>query len=111
YVTGALIGASGGLYMSFFSIAGAWSGAGFGLLALGVLYTTGRAFVLAKNRRIEEHWEWMTRSFALILAAVTLRIYAPILQGAGISEYTTFAIVGWLSWVPNVFVAERMIRR
>lgn len=111
YIAGALIGGVGGLYMSFFSIADAWSGIGFGLLAIGVLITTSRAYFSIREGKVQEHREWMTRSFALILAAVTLRIYIPILEGAGVSEYTSFAIVGWASWIPNLLLAEWMIRR
>ena len=110
YIACALVGGLGGLYMSFYSIADIWSGVGFGLLAVGVLISTSQAYVSIRNRQIDEHREWMTRSFALILAAVTLRIYAPVLQ-IWVSEYTTFAIVGFLSWVPNILVAEWMIRR
>jgi uncharacterized membrane protein len=110
YITGAMIGAVGGIYMSFYSIADAWSGVGFALLGIGVLITTGRAYFLIREGNVQEHREWMTRSFALILAAVTLRIYVPVLEGASMSEYNAFAIVGWASWLPNIIVAELLIR-
>ena len=109
YLTGALVGALGGLYMSFYSVAGAASGVGFAVLAIAVLITGGRAYQLIRAGRVQEHREWMTRNYALILGAVMLRIYVPLLE-IGISERDAFIIVSWASWVPNLLVAELMIR-
>ncbi|HLF79539.1 MAG TPA: DUF2306 domain-containing protein [Dehalococcoidia bacterium] len=109
YLVGATIGALGGLYMSFYSVAEVASGLGFGLLAIAVLIATTRAYLLIREGRVEEHREWMTRSFALILAAVTLRIYVPLLE-IGLSEYDAFAVVAWLCWIPNLVVAQWLIR-
>jgi hypothetical protein len=50
----------------------------------------------------------MTRSYALIFAAVTLRIYLPFLATA-FGEHDGYAIVAWACWVPNLLVAEWLI--
>jgi uncharacterized membrane protein len=109
YVISAVAGALAGLYMAQFSASGSASGWGFAMLALGVLVTTGRAFYLIRHGRIQEHREWMTRSYALIFAAVTLRLYLPILEGV-FGEHAGYAAVAWLSWIPNLLVAEWIIR-
>ena len=54
----------------------------------------------------------MLRSYALVFAAVTLRIWLPILimvhQRQLLPEYKW---VAWLSWVPNLLFVEWLIRR
>ncbi|MGH9156686.1 MAG: DUF2306 domain-containing protein [Acidimicrobiales bacterium] len=109
FLTGAMIGGLGGLYMSFHSASGAASGIGFGLLAVAVLATGAMAFAAIKRGDVQTHREWMTRCFSLILAAVTLRLYLPFLEVA-FGEYRGFAIVAWACWVPNLVVAEWLIR-
>lgn len=88
------------------------AGLGFGLLAMLWLGVTARAFVLARARRIPDHRRWMIRSFALTFAAVTLRLELPILMGLFGMDYPAASnIVGWLCWVPNLIVAELLLRR
>lgn len=111
YVVSALLAGLAGLYMAFFSYGGLDTHLGFGGLALATLFTTSRAYVLVRARRFVEHREWMIRSYALIFAAVMLRIQAPLVAmlipgfGAG------YAILAWSSWVPNVVWAEWWVRR
>jgi len=53
----------------------------------------------------------MIRNFALTLAAVTLRIYMPVMLAVLHWPFPrTYITVSWLSWVPNLLVAEWMIR-
>lgn len=47
----------------------------------------------------------MVYSYATCLAAVTLRIYLPIFISIFGDFNTAYAIVSWLSWVPNLIVA------
>jgi hypothetical protein len=53
----------------------------------------------------------MIRSFALTLAAVTLRIYLPlgIMLNHG-DFYTPYRAIAWLCWVPNLLLAELWLR-
>jgi len=53
----------------------------------------------------------MTRSYALTFAAVTLRIYLPLSQVAGIPFEPAYQTIAWLCWVPNLIVAEWLILR
>lgn len=76
------------------------------------MVTTAQGYLLIRRRKITAHRQWMLRSYSLIFGAVTLRIWLPLLilvfHGDFISPYR---IVAWLSWVPNLLVAELMIRR
>ena len=51
----------------------------------------------------------MIRNFALTFAAVTLRIEMPFLI-MGFGEVTGYQIVAYLCWIPNLVVAEGIIR-
>ena len=49
---------------------------------------------------------------ALTLAAVTLRIYLPLMLGVfHWSFHSAYIAVAWLCWVPNLLIAEWLIRR
>lgn len=50
--------------------------------------------------------------FALTLAAVTLRNYMPLMLFVLHCPFrTTYITVSWLCWVPNLLIAEWLIRR
>lgn len=87
---------------------------GFTLLALLWLATTARAIAaaMARPRQLALHQDMMTRSFALTFAAVTLRLQLPLFIGFGHLDYAQASLyVAWLCWVPNLIVAEWIIRR
>jgi len=100
-----------GLYMAPYAFGGWVSRLGFATLGVLLLVTTGRAYVLARRRRITEHRRWMLRSYALIFAAVTLRIELPLLTIAFQDFTPAYLLVAWLSWVPNLLVMEWYLRR
>ena len=109
YIAGATVGAIGGIYMSQWSAYGAVSHLAFLFLGIGVLVTTTTAFLRIRRGNVQSHREWMTRSYALIFAAVTLRIYLPILRPA-LGQHTAYLIISWACWVPNLVFAEWLIR-
>ncbi len=84
---------------------------GFAALSLIWLLVTFRAVQFALQRDFVAHRRWMIRSFALTFAGVTLRLYLVgfVLTGYTYAEAATF--LAWLCWVPNVFVAEWVIRK
>ena len=54
----------------------------------------------------------MIRSYALTLAAVSLRLQAPVLSLLYATNYTGVSpIVAWSCWLPNILIAEWLIRR
>jgi len=109
YLVAGSIGAVGGLYMAQYSASGIVSDVAFALLAIGVLTTGLMAYLNIRRGNVQEHREWITRNYSLILAAVTLRIYTAPLE-ALFGEWTGYAMVAWLCWVPNLLVAEWIIR-
>ncbi|NVK35708.1 MAG: DUF2306 domain-containing protein [Rhodobacteraceae bacterium] len=87
------------------------AGTGFGLLAIIWLAVTANAIRLAVARDLPRHREWMLRSFALTLAAVSLRLQLPFLFIFGEMDYAEASnIVAWTCWLPNILIAEWYIR-
>ena len=111
YVVSSLGVGIAGLYMSLYSFGGLLTHLGFGMLGVLLLWTTVRAYQAARARTIAVHRQWMLRSYALVFAAVTLRIELPLLVMA-LGDFTpAYQVVSWLSWVPNLLWAEWYIRR
>ena len=108
YFTAVLLGGVFGLILSTISMGGLATHLGFGTLAVVWIATTCTAVMRARNGDFVRHQTWMMRSFALSLAAVTLRNYLPLLS-MKLPFLTAYAIVSWLCWVPNLIVVECMI--
>ncbi|HET6970803.1 MAG TPA: DUF2306 domain-containing protein [Phenylobacterium sp.] len=111
YATGCIVGGAGGFVMAFGSTAGPVATVGFALLAPIWIYCTVQGWLTVRMRRFEEHRAWMIRSFALTFAAVTLRLYLPIGQMAGMPFETIYPLTAWISWIPNLLLAELYLRR
>jgi uncharacterized membrane protein len=112
YVISALMTGIVGFYMSWYSYAGAVTHFGFGILGILTASTTTVAYVRIRAMDVTAHREWMIRSFALIFAAVTLRIELPLLIAFYHGAFTpAYQIVAWLCWVPNLLWAEWYVRR
>lgn len=79
---------------------------GFGMLGGLWLLTTGLALWHARHRRWVQHRDWMVRSFALTYGAVTLRLWIGVFMAQGHDFESTYQTVAWLSWVPNLLIAE-----
>jgi hypothetical protein len=82
------------------------------LAFLWVVFTICAVYY-AWRRRLVLHGAFMVRSYALTLSALTLRSYTLLisfshLQAGPRDIYITTA---WLSWVPNLILAEILIRQ
>jgi hypothetical protein len=53
----------------------------------------------------------MIRNFSLTFAAVTLRLWGGVFQLFGLDFETGYIITAWLSWIPNLWFAEWLIKR
>ena len=105
YVVSVLISSLASIYIGFFATSGIISSIGF--ICLGILwfYTTLLAFIHIKNKKITLHKKFMIYSYALCFAAVTLRIWMPIMVYITHDFDTGYKIASWLCWVPNLIAA------
>jgi uncharacterized membrane protein len=71
---------------------------------------TLRAVLEARRGRIQQHRDYMVRSYALTLSALTLRTWKIILtQGTSLPPETIYMMDAWLGFVPNLLCAEWLI--
>ncbi|WP_395245009.1 DUF2306 domain-containing protein [Agromyces sp. MMS24-K17] len=123
YLVSVALAAAAGLVMAPFNSAGFVGFFGFGALAVLWLVSGWRAYRAIRRRDVPAHRAWMMRNYALTYSAVMLRIWLPLLlvlqipfAGAGGFDFeaafaNAYAAVPFLCWLPNLVVAEWLIRR
>lgn len=105
YMIAVLISGLCSLYIALHATGGIVSIAGFFIMGIIWLTTTALGFKAIKNGDIASHRKFMVYSYASCFAAVTLRIWLPLLVIAFNAFNPAYRIVAWLSWVPNLIVA------
>jgi uncharacterized membrane protein len=111
YVIAAIGSSIFGLFIAFFATGGISSVIGFGLLAIIWFYTTTKAFLEIKKGNVFAHEHWMMYSYAACFAAVTLRLWLPVLTFAFNDFFIAYKIVAWLCWVPNLIIASLLVAK
>ncbi|MBN8855446.1 MAG: hypothetical protein BGO55_27540 [Sphingobacteriales bacterium 50-39] len=110
-----VVGVSGpaAFVMAWYANGGLPARTSFTLLSLLWMLFTFYAGWKVVKKDFSGHGAFMFRSYALTLSALTLRLYTYIsaflpLDASPREIYITTA---WLSWVPNLIIAEMLIRR
>jgi len=111
YVFAALPSGLAGFFIAWFAIGGMISSIGFALLAIYWFSTTLSAYLAIRQRNLLLHEKMMIFSYSACFAAVTLRIWLPLLEMWFDDFVPAFRIVAWLSWVPNLLFAFFITRR
>ena len=111
YLVGVAVGSVFGFYMAGLAYGGIISSLGFATLAVLWFSTGAMALKQARAGHIRSHRDWMIRNYALTFTAVTLRIWLPLIQVAGIEFINAYRSVAWLSWIPNLLIAQRIIQQ
>lgn len=115
YGTGVLIGSLGGFYLAL-SIPDhlAYSAGLFSLCAAWVL-TTSMALYAIRTRRIEQHREWMLRSYTVTFAFVTFRLasnwlsrWIHVPDDPVADQLDT--LLAWACWAIPLLIAEPLIQ-
>jgi uncharacterized membrane protein len=111
YLLEVLLGSVAGFWMATVSSEGLPTHFGFGILAVLWFFSGLQAYRMVRQGNIEAHRQWMIRNFALTLAAVTLRVYLPFMLAVLHWPFPrAYITVSWLCWVPNLLMAEWMVR-
>ena len=77
YLVSAAFAGIGGLYLSAFALGGFAASAGFRTLAAMFLGATTVAYIRIRAGNEASHREWMTRSYALMISIMLMRISLP----------------------------------
>src|SRR5687767_7276941 len=107
-----LITGPAGLLMGFYANGGIFSRIAFITLAVLWIGFTAMALIKARQGKYKEHRNYMIRSFALTLSALTLRAWKySITNTMSVPPMDVYRVVAWLGWIPNLLVAEYLIYR
>ena len=111
YVIAAVISGICGIFIALNATGGVIAMLGFMGLGIVWLYTTLKAYFAIRKGDLPLHQGMMIYSYAACFAAVTLRIWLPLLTIAFGDFTIAYRIVAWLCWVPNIIFAFFWIRR
>ncbi|GAA3126404.1 DUF2306 domain-containing protein [Streptosporangium carneum] len=113
------LGGVAGLLLAPVNLAGPVGTAGFGALAVLWLAFAVAAYRAIRRGDVAAHRRWAVRTFAMTYAGVMLRVWLPVLTPlltalGGVDPDVAFTraylIVPFLCWVPNLLVAEVVLR-
>ena len=111
YVAAIAIGSLAAFYLAATTTLG-W-GFGAGLTGLGVAWVLTTSLAVAAIRRglIQQHKEWMIRSYVVTFAFVTFRAMWASLQAAGVGTLTEqLAISSWFCWAVPLLAVEAVLQ-
>ena len=111
YIFSVTLSSIAAVYIGFFASGGLPASLGFISLGLIWLYTTLKAYSHIRNKQIVQHQKMMIYSYSACFAAVTLRIWLPLLMIMTGNFITAYTIVAWLCWIPNLVAAYLINRR
>ena len=86
-------------------------GSGLVGLATAWLTTTGLAFLAIKRQFLEQHKEWMIRSYVVTFAFVFFRIGAAVLGALNPAEQLAeVSALAWACWALPLLVTELVLQ-
>lgn len=107
-----IFAAPSGFYMGIFANGGLFSKISFVILGIVWWVSTFRAYQLARQKKFKEHKQWMWRSFAFTLSAITLRMWKVIIVYLfHPNPMDVYQIIAWLGWIPNILLIEYLITK
>ncbi len=109
YVGAIVVGGLLALYSAAYADGGPIGKSGFMGLALAWLITTVIAFAKIRQGKVNQHEQWMIRSYAVTWAAVSFRILIGVGIAAGLTFDISYRLTAWFCWLVNLGVAEFII--
>ncbi len=105
YILFVFLSSISGIYIGFYATGGIIASLGF--ISLGVIWfaSTFFAYYFIRQRNFVFHRKLMIFSYAACFAAVTLRIWLPLLIFVFADFFIAYKIVAWLCWIPNLAIA------
>jgi uncharacterized membrane protein len=107
-----LVACPSGLVMAYHANGGLISQTSFTILSILWFTFTLKAYTAIKKGEFQKHKNFMIRSYALTLSAVSLRLFKyGIVSIFELPPMDTYQIVSVLGWVVNLGIAELIIRK
>jgi hypothetical protein len=116
YVAGVTVGSLGGFYVALTIPPGSLAyQAGLTALCVAWVMTTGMALWAVHHRRLEQHRDWMLRSYLVTFAFVTFRLVSLWVRswlhtpGSEMADDID-AMMAWACWALPLLIAETLIQ-
>jgi len=106
YVVAVMISGASGLALAIGTTYGPAVALGFGAMAIAWMLTAFMGIRAAMQGRYDDHRAWMYRSFAVTLAAVTLRLLLPAALVSGVEFEMAYTVISYACWIPNLILIE-----
>jgi uncharacterized membrane protein len=104
------LAAPSGLILGVFANGGLVSKVGFILQSIVWFLYTLLAYLEIKKGNLQKHLDFMIKSYAITLAALSLRSESYLISSFfDTKPMETYTTVVWLSWVGNLFIAEILL--
>jgi hypothetical protein len=111
YLGAVAISCSAAYYMALTSPVGWVFASGLFGLAVAWTLTTGMAYLAIARRVIEQHREWMIRSYVVTFAFVVFRIFAAVTESMGIgTPVERVSAAAWFCWAVPLAIAEPILQ-
>ena len=111
YVTVVLVGAIAALGLAAKIDSGPAYALGLAGLAVAWLTTTGMAFVAIRRKNVEQHRQWMIRSYVVTFAFVTFRLCDDAMHRLQIlSDDERSKVLAWACWAVPLLVTELILQ-
>jgi uncharacterized membrane protein len=110
YCGAVLFGWCASLWIAPHAQTGWIASAGFLTLGAAWIVATGLAVRFILRGDAITHRRWMIRSYALTAAAITLRVYLPLIVVFHWNFAIGYPAIAWLCWIPNALAAEVYLR-
>ena len=111
YVAAIAIGSVAAFYLAATTTLGWGFGSGITGLAVAWVLTTGLAIAAIRRGFVQQHKEWMIRSYVVTFAFVTFRAMWASLQAAGVGTLTEqLAISSWFCWAGPLLAVEAVLQ-
>ena len=111
YILSVMVGAISGIYIAFSATGGLITSIGFITLGICWFYVTAVGYYKIISGKIHKHKAYMKYSYALCFAAVTLRLWLPLLVLIFEDFILSYQIVAWLCWIPNLVLIFYMNKK
>lgn len=110
YLGAVTVGSLAGFYLALTTLGSLVFGSGLFFLCVAWVVTTAMAYMAVRNRAIEQHREWMLRSYVVTFAFVVFRLFTQWLIGQGVSPSEAAGLMSWASWAVPLLMLEPMLQ-
>jgi hypothetical protein len=111
YMFGVAVGAGAAYWLAARPSSGWVFGSGLAALATAWVSTTALAFVAIRRSLVDQHKEWMIRSYVVTFAFVTFRVLDVMLEPLHLGTMQElFGFLAWSCWAVPLLVTELILQ-